>query len=123
MMLSLLPEQLAVCRLEPHDPLPAWAQGGPLLSITRTADELSILCGQSQVPPGVLAETGWRALKVAGPLGFSMVGVISSLAGTLARAKVSIFALSTFDTDYILVKQADLADAIQALRDDGHTIP
>ena len=119
--LSLLPTRLAVCWLAPDAPLPAWPDG-ELTAITRTPDEISIVCAEACVPPGVTAEKGWRALKVAGPLDFSLTGVLAALAAPLAEAKISIFALSTFDTDYLLVKEAALAPALQTLRSAGHHI-
>lgn len=125
MNLELLPEGFAVCRLDAQEPVPAWAQRGApasLCSLTRTPDELSILCPQAWVPAGVRCETGWRAFKVAGPLDFALVGILAELSGTLARANVSLFALSTFDTDYILVKAASLTAATAALRDAGHCV-
>ena len=119
--LLLLPGRLGVCRLAPEAPLPSWA-GGKLVAITRTADELSIVCEQCYIPDEVQAEKGWRALKVAGPLDFSLTGVLAALAGPLADAKISIFALSTFDTDYLLVKETILSAAVQTLRSAGHHI-
>jgi hypothetical protein len=123
--LDLLPEELAVCRLNAQEPVPAWAQPGAacgLWSLTRTPDELSILCPQAWVPAGVRCEAGWRAFKVAGPLDFALVGILAELSGLLARANISLFALSTFDTDYILVKADRLTAATAALRDAGHQI-
>ena len=120
--LQVLPGLLAVCRLEANAPLPAWAMHGSFTALTRTADELSVICPQASVPPGVMCEANWRALKVAGPLGFSMVGVLAGIAGALAKAKISLFAVSTFDTDYILVKDADLSGALQALHSTGYGI-
>jgi len=119
--LNLLPARLSVCRLDPAAPLPPWA-GGELTAVTRTPDELSIVCDQQHVPDGVRAEKGWRALKVAGPLDFSLTGVLAALAAPLAAASISIFALSTFDTDYLLVKETALTEAVQALRNAGHHI-
>lgn len=119
--LTLLPQCLAVCRLAPGAPLPGWA-AGELLAITRTATELSLVCDQAGVPAGVTAESGWRALRVAGPLDFSLTGVLAALAVPLAAAGVSIFALSTFDTDYVLVKEAALPAALEALRRAGHRV-
>jgi hypothetical protein len=119
--LSVLPVRLSVCRLVPGAPIPDWV-GGELTAITRTADELSIVCDQQRVPDGVKAEKGWRAFKVAGPLDFGLTGVLAALAAPLAAAKISIFALSTFDTDYLLVKEKSMTAAVQALRDAGHRI-
>lgn len=121
--LRVLPESLAVCRLSPESPLPAWAADlGPFVSITRTADELSIVCPAGAVPPGTRAEGPWRALQVQGPLEFAWVGILAALSACLARAGVSLFALSTFDTDYLLVKEGDLGTALLALQSDGHRI-
>lgn len=120
--LLLLREELAVCRLEGSSPIPEWAVGHPFFSITRTADEVSIVCPVEAVPPHVQAERGWRCFKVRGPLDFAQVGVLLSLAEPLARGRVSIFALSTYDTDYLLVRTKDLDRAVEALRASGHTV-
>lgn len=122
MKLVLLPGRLVVCRLSPHESLPAWATGGALVSITRTADELSIVCAEEQVPTGVQQEPSWRAFRVPGPLPFALTGVLASLLEPLARAGVGIFAVSTYDTDYILVKQDRLNAAVAAWRDAGHEV-
>lgn len=95
---------------------------GDLYAITRTRDELSIVCPQADVPPSTFSEPEWRALKVAGPLDFSLTGVLASLAAPLADAGISIFALSTFDTDYLLVKSDVLALAVEVLRRAGHSV-
>jgi hypothetical protein len=117
--LSVLPGRLAVCRLEAGAAPPAWAVGGPLWSITGSADELSVVCAEAAVPDGVRREGGWLALRVAGPLDFALTGVLSAIAAPLAAAGVSIFAVSTFDTDYVLVKEERLAEAVAALRAAG----
>ncbi len=93
-----------------------------MLSITRTSDELSIVCSQENVPENVTSESGWRCLRVVGPLEFSMVGVIASLTGLLATANISVFVISTFDTDLVLVKQADLKAATKSLTAAGHVV-
>lgn len=120
--IHVLPGLLAVCQLPAEAPTPEWAISKELLAITRTSDELSIVCAQGQIPDNVIAERGWRALKVAGPLDFSLVGVLASLAAPLAEVNVSIFALSTYDTDYILIKENDLERACQALKLAGHKV-
>ena len=120
--LSILPGIFAVCRLAAHSPIPDWARAGNLFSITRTPDELSILCSQSQIPSKVKCEKGWRCLKVEGPLDLSLTGILASLSAPLAEAGISIFAISTFDTDYLLIKANDLQNAIQVLRQAGHHI-
>lgn len=121
-MVRVLPASLAVCRLAANQPVPAWAAGPGLVSVTRTADELSIVAPQERVPDGVMAQRDFRALRVAGSLDFGAVGVLASLAGPLADAGVSIFSISTYDTDYILVRQSDLDRAIAALESAGHTV-
>ena len=120
--LFLLPETFAVCRLPADAALPAWALSGPFCAITRTADELSVVCVQAQVPPGVVCQPGWRCLQVAGPLDFGLTGVLASLAQPLAGAGVSIFAISTYDTDYLLTPEASLDAALAALHSAGHIL-
>lgn len=119
--LEVLAETFAVCRLDPRESLPPWAKG-PFLSITRTSDELSIVCPQRLVPVNVLHEPGWRCFKAQGPLAFSLTGVLVSLASPLADAEISIFAVSTYDTDYIFVREDKLDAATAALADHGHFI-
>jgi len=92
--------------LPPDAALPSWASNGPLFSIRRTADELSIVCVEAQVPPGVQCEPGWRCVRIAGKLDFSAVGVLTALVSPLVEAGIGVFALSTCDTDYLLVKGA-----------------
>jgi len=120
--LILLSGSYSVCRLASGLPVPAWAEKGDLVSITRTAEELSIVCPQDQVPGGVRCERDFRALKIRGPLDFSLVGVLAGLAGPLAEAGLSLFAVSTYDTDFILVKQDDLGRAAEVLIREGHNI-
>jgi hypothetical protein len=120
--LTLLDGKFAVCRLDADAPLPGWIAGGPLVSITRTAEELSVVCPEAAVPEGVCCERGWRCLRVAGMLDFSLVGVLAALAAPLAEAGVSVFAVSTFDTDYLLVKGQNLGRAAAALRQAGHSV-
>jgi hypothetical protein len=119
--LALLTGGYAVCRLPADAPVPAWA-AGELVSVTRTADELSVVSLEGGVPADVRVERGWRCLRVAGTLGFELVGVLAALLAPLAGAGVGVFALSTFDTDYLLVKEADLARAVAALRAAGHAL-
>jgi hypothetical protein len=85
-------------------------------------DELSVVCQEELVPANIRAENGWRGLKVEGPLDFALTGILAGLASALAQAGVSLFAISTFDTDYILVKEKDLAKAIRALEQAGHRV-
>jgi hypothetical protein len=118
--LSVLPETLAVCRLGPDDALPPWARAGDLRAVTRTASELSIVCREDSVPDGVTSNCGWRAIAVDGTLDFALTGVLAALASPLAEAGVSIFAISTYDTDYVLVKADTLDRAVAALSSAGH---
>ena len=119
--LRLLVGSYAVSRLSPDETLPEWARG-ELLAATWTPDELSIVSTAGSVPESVRSESGWRVLRVAGPLDFSLVGILAALTGTLARAGVAVFSLSTFDTDYLLVREIDLERALRALESDGHRI-
>ncbi len=121
--LTVLPETFAVCRLASDAAIPDWAlYDGLPVSITRTADELSIICPESRVPGDVQAERGWRCFKILGPLPFSMTGVLASLVAPLADAGISIFAFSTYDTDYVMVKEEMLSLARDVLAADGHEI-
>jgi hypothetical protein len=120
--LSLLPETLAVCRLDPDASIPAWALSSGFLSVTRTGEELSVVCMQRDIPKGVVYEPGWRTLKVEGPLDFSLVGILACLAASLASAGISIFAISTYDTDYLLVKAERIREAMHVLSEAGHLI-
>ena len=118
--LTVMPARFAICRLAPDAPLPAWATAGDLASFTRTPEELSIVCRQSTMPEDMVAERGWRCIKVEGPLDFSLVGILASLTTPLAEAGVSVFALSTYLTDYLLVREDDLGRAVDALNSRGH---
>jgi len=120
--LVILPDRLAVCRLAADALFPDWARPGYLLALVRTPDELSVVCEERLVPPEVKAERGWRAFQVQGPLDFSLVGVLAALLTPLGMAGVSVFALSTFETDYILVKENSLERAIQALVQAGFLV-
>ena len=122
MTLDVLPNRLAVCRLAPGAPLADWMSTGAVSSITRTAHELSVVCDEGAVPEGVQAETGWRALALRGPIDFGLTGVLASLLVPLADAEVSIFALSTYDTDLVLVKERQLAPAVRAIRAAGAVV-
>ena len=120
--LFILPDRLAVCRLSADAPFPEWARPGDLLALMRSRDELSVVCAERFVPPEIRAERGMRALMVQGPLEFSLTGVLASIAVPLARAGVSIFALSTYDTDYILVREDALERAVNALSQAGFLV-
>lgn len=120
--LKLLPQKFSVCRLAADAAMPQWATRGLVYSITRTAEELSIVCESKFVPGGVKAEKGFRCFKLQGPFPVEMTGVLASVLEPLAKARVSIFAISTYDTDYVMVKEKSLAKAIKALRAAGHSV-
>ena len=120
--LKLLKEKFGVCRLNKDELIPEWAKNSDFYSITKTRDELSILCPQDSIPCGIKCEKDWRALKVEGPLEFSIIGILSSISTILAQKGISIFAISTYDTDYVLVKDKDIANAINALANEKYKI-
>jgi hypothetical protein len=120
--LKILPDRLAVCRFEPSAPLPEWIDQPGFYSITRTEEELSVVCSEERVPPGAESEAGWRCFELMGPFNFSEIGVISSLTQPLTASGVSIFVISTFDTDYLMVKEKDFTKAIDTLLAQGHQV-
>lgn len=121
--LALLEGEYAICRLDPSAEVPDWATAGAgqVLSLTRTSEELSILCPSEVVPEECEASRGWGALRVRSRLDHSLTGVMASLAAPLARAEVPIFTISTFDTDYLLFPCQRLEEAVEALENAGHT--
>lgn len=121
-VLHRLPGEFAIAHLAPNAPAPAWA-GSPVFStVTRTADELSILCPAGQIPADVKHERGWALLKFQGPFAFTQTGVLASVLAPLAEARIGILAVSTFETDYLLVKSAEVEPAINALIAAGHSV-
>ena len=125
--LALLPGDYAICRLPAGLPLPAGfaeptASTGEVISVTWTPDEVSILCPAGRAPAGAAVETPWRCLRVVGPLDFALVGVLASLVGPLADARVSVVTFSTYDTDYVLVPTVQLGNAREALTRAGHRV-
>jgi len=119
--LDILPEAFAICRLPAESPVPEWARG-LIVSITRSSEELSIVCEEKNVPREVRAERGRRGLRVKGTIPLAQTGVLASLAAPLAKAEISIFAVSTYDTDYLFVAAEDLPDAAGVLEAAGHII-
>ena len=113
--IKLLKEKYGVCRLDKTELIPKLAQNSDFFSITKTSDELSIVCSQDNIPNEVKCEKDWRILKIEGPLDFSLIGILASISTILAQKGISIFAISTYDTDYILVKNDDIDNAISAL--------
>lgn len=122
MELTLLRQALAVCRLPPESALPAPPGGGAFYSVTRTAAETSVVCAADDAPPDAICRAPWRALRVAGPLDFAEIGILAELTAVLAAARISVFALSTFDTDYLLVAADQAERAAAALRAAGHVV-
>jgi uncharacterized protein len=120
--LYALDDLYAVVRLEPDADIPPWARTGQFWSVTRSDSELSVVCPQDQVPPTASAERGWCAFEVAGPLDFSLTGVVASLVTPLADERISIFVVSTFETDYLLVREHDLQRSVAALTSAGHSV-
>ena len=120
--LAILPYTFAICRLHPDGHIPHWALLGDFVSLTRTPDELSIICNQENVPPDAKAARGWRCLTVDGPFDFSVAGVHVSLAVPLAEANISALAIATHDTDHLFIQEKDLERTIQVLTQAGHTV-
>ena len=120
--LILLPDHYAICHLEPGDSIPSWINPGEFFSITHTTDELSIVCQEAIVPPAIPCQAGWHIIKFEGNFEFSQTGVLTSVAMPLAEAGVSLLALSTYNTDYVLIPTGQLEQAIQVLQEAGHTL-
>jgi hypothetical protein len=120
--LIVQPGLYGVCRLSPSEPVPDWSLQGEFFSVTRTAEEISIVCDETQIPSTVLCEQNWRMLKIAGILDFALVGIVAGVSAVLAAAQLGIFVLSTYNTDYILVKQVDFPAAVAALRAAGYEV-
>jgi hypothetical protein len=117
-----LGEIFAVCRLPPDTPLPEWTWTGPFTSVTRTADELSIVCLADSLPPNLECKDRWICFKLEGPFSFSEVGILASFIDPLAQNGVPVFAVSTYDTDYVLVSEDYAGAALGALRQAGHEL-
>ena len=112
----------AVSRLEPMSPIPGWADGKGFVSISRSDDELSIVCGAERVPSGVRQDAGWACYKFIGPFAFDETGIVSSVIGPLSDAGIGIFVISTFDGDHMLLKETDISRAEPVLTNSGHTL-
>ncbi|MFZ4715011.1 MAG: ACT domain-containing protein [Bacteriovoracaceae bacterium] len=122
MNLIILDKKFAISRLNPDSIIPEWALSSSFLSITRTSNELSVVCEFDLVPKSIKCDSDWKILKIEGVLDFSLTGILASIAQPLAGAQISIFALSTYDTDYILVKQDCLTKACEVLMLNGFKI-
>lgn len=120
--MKLLNGKYGVCGLDESEEIPDWAYKGEFYSISKTSEELSIVSSESNIPNNIQYEGDWRILKVQGPLDFSLVGILSSISAVLARRKISVFVISTYDTDYILVKEKDLRESMDSLVAEGYNI-
>jgi hypothetical protein len=120
--MKLLKGEYGVCKLDSDSKIPSWSTKGDFFNITKTNDELSLVCDATFVPEGVVCEKDWKVLKILGPLDFALVGILSSISTVLAENGISIFAISTYDTDYILVKEKNLEKTITCLREANYEI-
>lgn len=116
-----LPGSYAVVRLSPHAPIPAWASTGDFTSITRTPEELSIVCRAENLPDGITG-SHWICLKLKGPFPFSLTGVLLAFIEPLSNNGIPIFAISTYDTDYVLIPEDSAARALNLLEESGHEL-
>ncbi len=121
LVMKLFKEKFGVCRLE-EALIPEWAQASQFYSITKTSDELSVVCSQDNIPDGIKCEKDWRILKIEGILDFSLIGILASISRILATNNISIFAISTYNTDYILVKEKDINNAVKVLSNEQYEI-
>lgn len=120
--MKLLKEKYGVCRLYKAELIPEWTKSSNFLSITRTDEELSIVCSQESIPEDIKCEKDWRILKILGPLDFSLIGILASVSRVLAQNRISIFAISTYDTDYILVRSKDIDNAVKSLVSENYEV-
>lgn len=109
-----------MCRLNPREAVPEWTQAGGFSAVVRTPDELSVVCAEAAAPEGVQAQPGWAAIELAGPFDFALTGVLAAALVPLAEAGVPIFAISTFNTDWVLVPAEQMEKAVRALTAAGH---
>ncbi|TGY43714.1 ACT domain-containing protein [Clostridium sartagoforme] len=120
--LKLLKDKYSVCRLDKNNEIPKWIFDEEIFSITKTEDELSIVCLQDKISNDIICEKDWKILKIEGPLDFSLVGILSKISTLMANNKISIFAISTYDTDYILIKEESVDKAIKVLESNSYSI-
>ena len=119
--LNILEGSFSIHRLSPNDGIPKEIYRNPCYSITRTDEEISVVCSSSVPLDSEKSETGWSCIKILGPLDFSLTGILADIASVLAKAEISIFAVSTFDTDYVLIKSEKLQSAKKALQQAEYT--
>jgi uncharacterized protein len=123
MELKILIDTYAICKFKPDSDMPEALINYDFFSVTKAQDELSIVCKQSEIIAGEFEiNKDWRILKIIGPLDFSLVGIIAEISGLLSKSKISIFTISTYDTDYILVKNKNLEKAVEVLESNGKKI-
>ena len=122
MIFTHFPDTFAIVRMSADDAIPAWANGGPFVSVTRTGTELSIVCREISGPAGMHADRGWQCLRLEGPIPLKTVGIAAEFTSVLAKANVSVFPVATYDTDYVLVKGDRMETAMDALRSAGHSV-
>ena len=119
LIIKVMDGLFCICRLGPCETIPEWLTKGTFYSIAKTDEELSFVCSENAVPEAVrsqmVCERGWKCLQVEGPLDLSLTGILARLSSALAETQISIFVISTYDTDYILVKEEKLEKAIIAL--------
>ncbi len=120
--LYLLPGRMGICRLDREEGWPPWAGSGVLSSVTRTQAEMTVICQEESVPAGITCNKNWRCLRIGGVLDFSETGILSSLTASLAAEDIPVYALSTYSTDLILIKEEDLSRAVLALSGAGHRV-
>lgn len=119
---DLFSASYAICRLHAKAPFPGWVTDSEIILLTRTPDEVSVVCAEILVPKGIIAERDMRVMRIKGPIDFGVIGILSSVSKLFADTNISIFAFSTYDTDYFLVKEKDLNKALAALYKAGHTV-
>jgi len=122
LQLSLLKDKYGICTLPNNAPIPDWALTQSLASITRTEKELTIVCRREILPSQYQSDLNWRCFKIDGSFDLNQIGVISSISSTLADAGISIYVISTYDTDYFPIQQQDLEQTISVLSNSGHSI-
>lgn len=120
--MKLLNKTYGVCRLGKEASIPKWALESEFFSITKTEDELSVVCEMNTIPEEMICERNWRILKIVGPLDFALIGILASISSLLADSGISIFAVSTYDTDYILIKDKDVEQGVEALLQEEYLV-
>lgn len=123
LVLSTLDGFFAICKLNPQTKIPNWALKGEFYSITRTSEELSILCPQKIIPDEITSVGRWRGLKIEGPFKFTEIGILNSITAPMASVNISLLSISTFDTDYVFIQDDQFEDALLILAANGHEVP